>query len=242
VSVYYSDDYVTLWHGDCREILPRLPSVDLLLTDPPYGVSSERSYVKKGRKGTRNFDFFAGDRDWDAMTQGVVERLALAASKAPTAYVWCGHKQFGQIEALFADLGWKTKFLVWRKECPIPAPPGTGYDSAAELCVYAFQEGRKWIKARPNPSNVIDADSYRHGQPGKVDHPTQKPLATVTVPMLASTEPDDVVLDPFAGSGTTLVAAKQFGRRAIGVELEERYCEVIAKRLAQDVLDFGGVA
>ena len=90
--------------------------------------------------------------------------------------------------------------------------------------------------------NVIEADSYRHGQPGKVDHPTQKPLPTASIPIRYSTDPGDLVLDPFMGSGTTLRAAKDLGRRAIGIELSERYCEVAANRMAQEVLDFGGTA
>lgn len=87
------------------------------------------------------------------------------------------------------------------------------------------------------PPNVLTFDSYRYGQPGKVDHPTQKPVGLVNTLLMASTRLDDVVLDPFAGSGTTLVAAKALGRKAIGIEIEERYCEIAAKRLAQEVLE-----
>ena len=82
------------------------------------------------------------------------------------------------------------------------------------------------------------ADSFRHGQPGKVDHPTQKPERIIRQLVTASTRPGDVVLDPFAGSGTTLVVAKATGRRAIGIEIEERYCEIAAKRMGQEVFQF----
>lgn len=241
MTPYYDDGAVTLWHGDCREILPSLNPVDLVLTDPPYAVSTAKSFDRSHMgKGVRNLNFFDGDRDWATMTAAVVDRVLLAAAKTAAMYVWCGHRQFGRIVDALEAAGWLTKPLAWSKACPIPAPPGVGYDSALELCVYAFRGGRKWVPptGTKNP-NVIIADGYRHGQPGKWDHPTQKPIPTVQIPMLNSTEPGDVVLDPFAGSGTTLRVAKDNGRRAIGIEIEERYCELIARRLAQDVLDFG---
>lgn len=241
---YYQDELVTLYHGDCADILPSLPSVDLVLTDPPYSVSTAKSFDRSHfGKGVRNLDFFAGDQDWATMTASVVERVLLAAAKTNALYAWCGHRQFGRIvDALEAD-GWLTKPLAWSKRCPIPAPPGVGYDSALELCVYAFRDGRKWLpKTGTKNPNVIVADGYRHGQPGKWDHPTQKPISTMQIPLLNSTEPGDVILDPFAGSGTTLRVAMDNGRKAIGIEIEERYCELIAKRLSQGVLDFGEVS
>jgi site-specific DNA-methyltransferase (adenine-specific) len=237
VTPYYEDGAVTIYHGDCREILPTLGPVDLLLTDPPYSLSVRVDHENRRGRGTRRLNFFDGDMDWATMTAAVVERVMLAADLAPAAYVWCGHRQFGPLTEAFEDAGWKTRFLIWRKLCPVPAPPGVGWDSAAELCVYAFREGRQWTPATGTKCpNVIDADSYRHGQPGKLDHPTQKPPATAALPMLYSTRQDDVVLDPFMGSGTTLRSAKDHGRRAIGIELEERYCEIAASRLAQEVM------
>ena len=82
------------------------------------------------------------------------------------------------------------------------------------------------------------ADSYRHGVPGKVDHPTQKPLLVISPLIIASSKTNDIILDPFMGSGATLRAAKDLGRRAIGIEIEEKYCEIAARRLDQEVFDF----
>ena len=234
---YYTDDHVTIYHGDCLEILPTLGPVDLVMTDPPYSLSVDSDHVNRAGKGTRRLNFFAGDLEWDDMTAIVIERLALAAPMSNAHYVWCGHRQFGPITEMYESLGFKTRFLMWHKKCPVPAPPGVGWDSAAELCVYAFKAGRKWTPPTGTKApNVISADSYRHGQPGKVDHPTQKPTQTASIPLVFSTEPGDMVLDPFMGSGTTLRAAKDLGRRAIGIEIEERYCEIAAKRCAQEVL------
>lgn len=234
---YYSDDSVTIYHGDCRDILPALDPVDLVVTDPPYSISVNGDHVNRKGKGTRRLDFFAGDRDWQGMTDMVSEAVAMAASLTTAAYVWCSHRQFGRIVDDFEQAGWKTRVVVWRKLCPVPAPPGVGWDSAAELCVYAFREGRTWEPPTGTKCpNVIEADSYRHGQPGKVNHPTQKPLTTASIPITYSSAPGAIVLDPFMGSGTTLRAAKDMGRRAIGIELEERFCEIAAQRMGQEVL------
>lgn len=243
MTPYYDEDGITIYHCDCLDVLGSLDPVALLLTDPPYSLSVGQDHERLAGKGARRLDFFDGDRDWVAMTDYVVERVAKAAALSNAAYVWCGHRQFGPLIERFEVEGWATRFLVWRKKCPAPAPPGVGWESAVELCVYAFRAGRKWTPPTGTKCpNVIDADSYRHGQPGKVAHPTQKPLATAGIPLQFSTDIGDVVLDPFMGSGTTLRVAKDLGRRAIGIEVEERYCEIAAKRLGQGVLDFGASA
>ena len=243
MKAYYQDDLVTLYLGDCLEIVPEIGEVDLLMTDPPYSLSVGQDHTKNKNKGTRRLNFFDGDMNWASMTDGVVKRTMLAADKANAAYVWCGHRQFGPLVESFEDAGWKTRFLVWSKRCPVPAPPGVGWDSAAELCVYAFRDGRQWTPPTGTKApNVISADSYRHGQPGKLEHPTQKPPTTASIPIGFSTKPGDTVLDIFAGSGTTLLVARDMGRRAIGVEIEERYCEIIAKRLSQQAFDLGEIA
>ncbi len=234
---YYEDGSVTIYHGDCRDVLPALGPIDLVLTDPPYSLSVDSDHENRPGKGTRRLNFFAGDQDWSRMTAGVVERVMLATSSCAAAYVWCGHRQFGALVNAFESAGWRTRFLVWRKECPVPAPPGVGWDSAAELCVYAFRKGRKWLPPTGTKCpNVLDDDAYRFGQPGKVDHPTQKPFGT-TYPLIEnSTAIGDLILDPFMGSDTTLRAAKDLGRRAIGIEIEEKYCEIAAERCRQEVL------
>ena len=242
---YYDDGRgIQIFLGDCRDVLPLLEkdSVDLLVTDPPYAVSVAgigRWEMRYGR--TTDLDFFPGDTDWVAMTATVTEAVGAAREKLAShgsAYVWCSHRQLGPLTALFEGDGWSTRFLVWAKECPVPPAPGSGWPNAAELCLYSYRKGRRWQYPGVCPvrSNVITADAYRFGQPGKVAHPTQKPLA-VLVPLLeASSQPGDIVLDCFAGSGSTLVAAKMLGRRAIGIEIDERYCQLAADRLRQEVL------
>lgn len=228
--------------GDCLEVLPTLGQVDAVVTDPPYSVSlagSSGSFTRLNRKGTRSMSFFEGDTDWPTMTRAVVERVREAASLGPlSVYCWCGHRQFGPLMEMLEASGYSTRFLVWRKKCPAPAPPRSGWQSGAELCVYGYKPGRIFADGMFN--NVLDADSYRFGQPGKVDHPTQKPFGTIYPLLKVSTLAGQVVLDPFMGSGTTGVACVKLGRRFIGIEIDPGYFQIACERIqkAYDQPDF----
>jgi DNA modification methylase len=225
-------DGVTLYLGDCLEFLPSLRRVDLVVTDPPYSVSMAGVVHKKqAGKGTRKFDFFTGDDDWAAMTASVVERAGFIASNLSplSMYWWCGHRQFGPLSEAFEQRGYSTRFLVWNKLAPAPAPPGSGWPSGAELCVYAYKPGRTFNGA-PR-SNVLLSDSYRYGQPGKVEHPTQKPFGTIEPLIDASSQRGDLVLDVYMGSGTVGVAAVKAGRRFVGIEIDPTYFDLACRRV-----------
>jgi site-specific DNA-methyltransferase (adenine-specific) len=232
-------DSVRLICGDCREVLPTLGRVDAVVTDPPYSVSVAgvgRWEMRYGR--TDDLDFFEGDDDWEGMTEKVCEAAAAAVALLEdhgSAYFWCGHRQFGKLIAQLEAAEWKTRFLVWSKKHPVPAAPGSGWPSAAELCVYAYRPGRRWAfpGVCPWPSNVFVADSFRFGQPDKVDHPTQKPVAVINPLIRASSFSGDTILDPFMGSGTTGVAAVKLGRRFIGIEIEPKYFEIACRRISE---------
>jgi site-specific DNA-methyltransferase (adenine-specific) len=113
---------------------------------------------------------------------------------------------------------------------------GNWWPSGFELAMYGYR-GSPWFgDTNPKRSNVFISDSYRYGQPGKEDHPTQKPLGLIRRIVESILPPGGVCIDPFMGSGTTLRAAKDLGRKAIGIEIEERYCEIAAKRMSQEVL------
>ena len=231
-----------LYLGDCRDVLPILSPVDLVVADPPYSISVEGS-ENQSDAGTRSLDFFECDRDWGRMTATVVEALASVAMTATaSAYVWCGHRQIGAIVAHFEKARpMTTRLVAWEKACPAPAPPWSGWPSGFETCVYAYPEGRVWDLApgQMPRSNLLRADSFRHGQPGKVDHPTQKPLAVIEPLIRASSRRDQTVLDPFMGSGTTGVACANLGRRFVGVEIHEPYFRIACRRIADAVA--GGV-
>lgn len=237
-------DGICLIHADCRDVLPELEasSVTLVATDPMYGISMPGvAHDHADGNGTRRLDFFQDDTSEHAAALAIeiCDPRWRCLDMTASFYVWCGHKQFGLLVSQFESAGLETRFLVWAKKCPAPAPPGSGWPSGAELCVFAYpKKDRTWThrgKSTPK-SNVIVSDSFRHGQPGKVDHPTQKPLSVITPQIIASSRPGDLVLDPFAGSGTTGRACKDLGRKCIMVELEEKYCEIAARRLEQGCL------
>ena len=221
-----------LLQGDCREVMPVLPKVDAVVTDPPYSVSVAGMAHRRMRgKGTRNLDFFAGDDDWSTMTETVGVAVALSADLGPrSAVYWCGHRQIGRIVSELEGRGYSTRLLCWRKRCPPPAPPGSGFSSAFEQAVYGYVPGRQWSGAQFE-QNVFEADSYRHGQPGKVAHPTQKPLSLIEWNVRVLTDIGDAVLDCFMGSGTTGVACVNLDRQFIGIEMDPGYFDIACKRI-----------
>lgn len=218
--------------GDCLDVMPLLGRFDAVVTDPPYSVSvSGSSYTQSRRKGTRSLDFFAGDDDWQAMTETVGRAISLAADCEPlTIVAWCGHRQIGRIVSDLEGRGFSSRLLFWRKTCPAPAPTGAGFTSAVEQAVYAYRKGRSW-NGTQYTHNIFDADSYRFGQPGKVAHPTQKPLSLIEWNIRLLTGDGHVILDPFMGSGTTLVACQRLGRSGTGIEIDPDYFEIACRRV-----------
>ena len=222
---YYQDDRVTLYHGDCLELADLWTCADVLVTDPPYGVRWE-SRFGDARKGTKNQarskDVIANDSDAAARDE------ALAAWGATRPAVVFGSWRIARPSAV-------RSLLIWHKEGAYSGPlNGAFFTNHEEIYVIG---GGVWRKSAPPLRSVITTTEHRSQAARDSQHPTPKPLSLME--KLIDRCPPGTIADPFAGSGSTLVAAKQLGRHAIGVELEERYCEVIAKRLAQDVLDFG---
>jgi DNA modification methylase len=202
---YYQDGAVTIYHGDCREILPQLEPVDLVLTDPPYGIAS----IWKGgflvRHGWGKAKIESQLRNtWDAQTPSrATFDLIIAAGE--TVCIWGGN---------YFDLPTSRGWLVWNK-------PERGFTlSEAELA---------WT----NKDMRIRVFDGKRSDVGR-EHPTQKTLELFKwcVNLLGG----QTILDPFMGSGTTLRAAKDLGRKAIGIEIEEKYCEIAAQRMSQEVL------
>jgi hypothetical protein len=224
---YYADDKVTLYLGDCRTVTEWL-AADVLVTDPPYGMA----FVSGFRTRTPSAGLIHGDRDTVARDAA----LDLWGSDKPGIV-------FGTWRML-PPAGERQRLIWWKRGGgpgmgDLTMPWGTSHED-----IYVIGQGwdREKAGVKRSPS-VVTTDAGRGGAAGaevQYGHPTPKPLSLMETLIAAC--PHGVIADPFAGSGSTLVAARNLGRSAIGVELEERYCEVIARRLAQDCLDFGETA
>lgn len=206
IRPYYQDDAVTIYHGDCKQIVPLLGTFDLLLTDPPYGIGRDgKPKSTSSHGGHKGYDFMG----WDCETPDAYT-FEMMKGAASDFVIW-GANYYPQ--HMPAGPGW----LLWDK--------GQRIDQA---------DGELASTTRKAPLRVLTINRVAIAQDGAV-HPTQKPLALFT--WCLGLFPDaQTILDPFAGSGTTGRAAKDMGRKAVLIEREERYCEIAAKRMAQEVL------
>lgn len=196
---YYSDDYVVIYHGDCREILPEIERVDLVLTDPPYGIKKE---------------------EWD--NDFPLWFLPLAFQMSKTVCVIPGIWALG---ACIVGMGEKYKWTIAGHK-PAAMTNGAIGLNKWQPAVVGGEVGR------------IGADAFDFSQvdDGKQGHSCQKPLAFMKWLVGKLSNEGEIILDPFMGSGTTLRAAKDARRKVIGIEIEEAYCEIAARRMAQEVL------
>ena len=240
-SPYYDHAGITIYHGDSKDVLTGLPlyvaeGYKVLITDPPYSLPWKYGR-NKGPNSNRLMEFDFNNKG--AATPDIVEVLDLCFHAIEALHIFCGDIQYGYIAERALTHRMTVKPWAWVKDCPPPAAPGNWWTSGFELAMYGFKQGAWFGDSNPARRNVYHSDTYRHGQPGKVDHPTQKWLPMIRFIVESIAPPDGLVLDPFMGSGTTLRAAKDLGRKAIGIELEERYCEISAKRLSQEILPWG---
>lgn len=220
MPLYYQDDHITLYHGDCLTEHTEWTTADILVTDPPYGMSFQSNHRKAGRLARIEGDDTPEVRDKAVALWG--QRPALVFGRwsvpAPThevqRLIWWkeGHPGMGDLRIPWGPAHEDIHLL------------GTGWD--------VIKTGQK------RTGSVVTTRGVRgssHGAENAYGHPTPKP-----VPLMESLIvrcPPGVIADPFAGSGATLIAARNLGRKAVGVELEEKYCEIIAHRLDQGVLN-----
>ena len=236
---YYEADGVTIYHGDCLEVAAELEtgSVDVVFTDPPYSSGARNSVQIRSRGSMRRAEGKYGRDRWigsDNLTShGFQMLMRLLAVECLRLTVKDGHyfsfidwRQYPVLAGVVESAGWAIRsLLVWDKGS---FGMGNGFRQQAEFCLHASHGiGDNFV--RHDIGTVIKLP-----RPAADVHPTQKPEAFVAIAL--SAVPGDRVFDPFVGSGTTLVAARVAGRRAIGIDNREENCEIAAERLAQTVL------
>ena len=265
LTPYYADEWATIYHGDCRTVLPALTGIDAIVTSPPY--ADQRAGLYDG----------IPEADYDAFTVGWMD--AARDTLAPAGSVLINireHIRDGEMSGYvhrtrlaLRAAGWiECDELLWIKpDGPPLGHPGRPrrswerilwFSKARQPTCYPKANGKPthrlgfkissrassdWIAGESDRLVAGDARSLDYvtvsvgDRPARIDHPAIYPTKVAGWMMRTVTAGGDTVCDPFMGSGTTLVAAKYTGRRAIGIELNERWCEVAATRLAQGVLD-----
>ena len=228
---YYQDDQVTLYHGDCLEITEWL-SADVLVTDPPYGIGwtqtigGTQAHLRS--KMVQIEGVIAGDENTDL-------REAVLNEWSPKPAIVFGSWRVPRPRGV-------NSLLVWHKGKAASGLANCAFFTVHEE-IYVLGPTSGWRKSTYPLLSVITTNECRQGSGGivaQIGHPTPKPVPLME--LLVDRCPPGVIADPFAGSGSTLLAARNLGRKAIGVELEEKYCEIIANRFDQMCLDFGGAS
>lgn len=222
---YYEQGGITIYHGDCMDVLHGIGNnVNLLLSDPPYGVNYVTAWRNKSdpmRTGIQN------DQTLEAISNAWPLLMAVLRDNSHF-YIFSSPRRLPEMMSIVSP----KQVICWDK-----GDAGTvgdllgGFGEAWEAILYGMK-GRRTLNG-PRPRTVI---RYNWSATQDPVHPTVKPIPLLKRLISMSSDTGETILDPFMGSGTTLRAAKDLGRKAIGIEIEERWCEVAAKRLSQEVL------
>jgi DNA modification methylase len=215
IEPYYKQDGIEIYNADCRDVLPQLETFDLLLTDPPYGIGADnRKQILSRGKLAKPRDY--GESNWD--TKPADKGLITTIIKHSTdSIIWGGN---------YFELIPSSCWFVWDKD--------NGSNDFAD-CELAWTNFKKAVRKFKWRWNGMIQERGGDKKENRV-HPTQKPLPLMQWCIKQAGDGINTIFDPFMGSGTTLVAAKLEGKQAVGIELDESYCESAAKRLEQGVL------
>jgi DNA modification methylase len=222
MTPYFTDDRITIYHGNAWEVLPTIGPVNAVITDPPYGCKrpSQQTAHWAGK-----IEDIQGNNSVDVSWMDCVE-----VTDGGAVYVFTSWEVIEQWKAAMKARWNLRSCIVWDKGQPGMADLKTCWAPRHELCLFA-SAGRHELKGK-RPEDVVCVP--RIPQTQRLGHPYEKPVGLMRR-LIAASEPE-LIVDPFMGSGSTLLAAKLDGKRAIGIELEEKYCEMAANRLAQGVL------
>jgi site-specific DNA-methyltransferase (adenine-specific) len=223
---YWTDGRVTLYHGDCRDVIASLPRpiANTVLTDPPFFMPAQQ-YAGRDTSWQKSWaDTSILATWWDVIAE------AITATVAPDGHllVFCDDASYPVFYPPLYTRWANLSCLIWDKGRP---GMGTAWRQSSELIIAARGRNAHWTGGAAG--TVLRFPTV---QPAMRAHPVDKPEPLLRALIEPTTPPGGLVLDPFAGAGSTLLAARALDRRAIGIELDERYCELAARRLSQGML------
>jgi len=240
--LFYQDDWATIYCGDCRDILPMLEPVDLVLTDPPYSSGTRQATDRVASNIPKR-----GER-WNPERSGIIWDTSFSTFGFSIFMNWFYRQIKNKLESgghVYSFIDWRqyplltlsiesgglmiNNVIVWDKGV---YALGGNYRSQHEFIVFASNGPARRLNEH-DLGNVIQCKRI-----SGADHPTEKPVDLIEIILTYASEEKNTILDPFMGSGTTLVAAKNLNRKSIGIEIEPKYCEIAVKRLRQEVFDF----
>lgn len=228
MTPYYSDRNCVIWHADCREILSDFEQIDCIITDPPYGIPEGSAFKRSGTVSEEGAESYNAEvDDW---------RGLVTVSDSGYVVEFC-RRHPEALESLFAAhraAGWTPwHTFAFVKESAIGWTPRPNFISSWEMAVISHVGKREWYGDNRTHDRWV---GYTPNQRGKGVHPTEKPIELMGVLVRALTDPAHIILDPFCGSGSTLRAAVDSGRYAVGIEIDEQFCEIAANRMTQQTL------
>ena len=232
MTPYFEEDGITIYHGDCREVLPMLLIPGIIITDPPYNIGYHYDSYKDS----------LSEKEYCAL---ISNAILISSGRMPCVVIHYPEDMFWISSALGeppekcvawiynANTSRQWRMIAWFRFIPdfslVKQPYKNPLDSRIQNLIANGSEGRDLY-------DWWNDEQVKNVSEEKTEHPCQIPIALMN--KVLSITPCELVYDPFMGSGTTLRAAKDLGRRAIGIEIEEKYCEIAAKRLSQKVFQF----
>lgn len=221
--------------GDCRKVMKDFPDCifDAVITDPPYtlGDTDSEELEFKDRESFNKISSSEWDQDFEPTS--FLPQAKRVMRDNGNIFIYTSHRRFGDYYEWLNEHYDRVFFGVWHKTNPSPQVRKSSFLSACELWIQAYNKGHKWnFLEQGEMHNIIEAPICMGEE--RYEHTAQKPVRAVEKLIKVSTDKDDLVLDPFAGTGTTCVAARNLGRKFIGIEINQRYCEISRKRLKMD--------
>jgi len=227
-----------IYNSDCLNILKNLPekSIDLVLTDPPYNISQKNKIFRNYRNGKQadiSFDYGEWDYGFDVLP--VLEETKRILKDFGQWIIFCSEQQIGMYRKWLGENGHFKQIIIWEKTNPLPQFRKCAYRQATEIIMWAYKNKPP---KKEQHFNFLSQEEMKNifkipicGGNERTKHPTQKPLKLVIELLKRHSFENDLVLDPFLGSGTTAVACKMLGRRFIGIEINEEYYNIAINRI-----------